>query len=200
MRNAPRKGQGILQEGRAVSRRGKNAGLMHADESVAYKLRDTYRTITRAFHAESETLHAGADISVWIFLRSFLKEEWLTQKELAHRLGLMQPGASAALKQLEGRGLLTKITDPEDRRKVRISLTAKSRELTKELMPTAAKVLKQAMTGFSKQEAALLFEMLDRIKANFDTATGTGAGKPGNTGVAKVSRAARGDGTKSGAR
>jgi len=184
-------GNGSNPKTRGAPRKNMDVVRMHADEGIAYHLRDTYRTIARAFQVEGESLDVDTDIGVWIFLRSFLREEGLTLKELTARMGLMQPGASAALKQMEHRGLVTKIIDPEDRRKVRIFLTPKSRELLNALMPTAAKVLQQALSGFSKQELSSLFEFLDRIRANFAVGTEMGAGKPGTIGVAKATRASR---------
>lgn len=146
-----------------------------AEESIAYHLRDTYRALARVFQVETERV--GVDMGVWMFLRSLWQEDGLTQKELTERAGLMQPSTSAALKQMERRGLVRQTVDAEDRRKVRIFLTPKSRALLEKLIPTAAKVRRQAMSDFSKEEVALLLEMLRRIRANLFAADGNGAQK-----------------------
>ncbi len=149
---------------RRRSNDGKGAVPPHADESIAYHLRDTYRALARVFQVETERF--GVDMGVWMFLRSLWQEDGLTQKELTERAGLMQPSTSAALTQMERRGLVRQTVDTEDRRKVRIFLTPKSRALLEKLIPTAARVRRQAVSDFSKREVALLLEMLRRIRVN----------------------------------
>lgn len=173
---------------RQVRRRsndGEGAVPPHADESIAYHLRDTYRALARVFQVETQRL--GVDMGVWMFLRSLWQEDGLTQKELTERAGLMQPSTSAALRQMERRGLVTQTVDTKDRRKVRIFLTPKSRALLEKLIPTAAKVRRQAVSDFSKQEVALLLEMLSRIRVNLLAADNTGVQKL-RTGRANASR------------
>ena len=72
----------------------------------------------------------------------------------------MQPGTSAALKQMEHRGLVKPTTDPKDRRSVRVFLTPKSRTLLDKLIPIAAKVRDQATSDFSEREDA--FDKLNK--------------------------------------
>ena len=133
-------------------------------DSIAYELRDTYRALARAFQVETERY--GISMGMWMFLRALRQQDGLTQKELIQSAGLMQPGTSAALKQMERRGLVTQTADSEDRRKVRIYLTPRSRALLDRLVPIAAKVRSKATSDFTGKELALLIEMLDRIRTN----------------------------------
>lgn len=89
-------------------------------------------------------------------------------QDLIASAGLMQPGTSAALKQMERRGLVKHVTDAEDRRKVRVLLRQKSRSLLAKLLPVAAKVRDQATSDFSEQEVALLRDLLGRIRSNVE--------------------------------
>ena len=140
-------------------------------DSIAYELRDTYRAVARAFQAEAEQF--GVSMGMWMFLRALRVQDGLTQKELTNSAGLMQPGTSAALKQMERLGLIRQEEDKDDRRKVRIYLTPKSRRLLRQLVPISSKVRTQATSDFTKKEVILLINLLGRIKANI-----AGAPKP----------------------
>ncbi len=137
-------------------------------DNIAYELRDTYRAIARAFQAEAERF--GVSMGMWMFLRALRQQDGLTQKELINSAGLMQPGTSAALKQMERLGLIRQESDKDDRRKVRIYLTPKSRVLLRKLVPISSKVRTQATSDFSKQEIVSLVNLLGRIKANIAVA------------------------------
>lgn len=135
-------------------------------ESVAYQLRDTYRAFVRAY--QNQTTRYDIPVGMWFFLRVLWREDGLTQKELVERAGLMQPSTSAALKQMERRGLIRQLNDAEDRRKVKIFLTPKALELRRKMIPIAVRIRDQAVIDFSKREVAMLQGMLGRLKSNLE--------------------------------
>jgi DNA-binding MarR family transcriptional regulator len=58
---------------------------------------------------------------------------------IAQRIGLTPPSVTALVDRLERRGFLTRERDPDDRRRMRIAITAKTRALTERVyLPLAA--------------------------------------------------------------
>lgn len=133
-------------------------------ESIAFLMRDTYGAFARSFQVE--LARSGLTMSMWFFLRALSKEDGLAQSQLMERAGLMQPATSAALKQMERKGLISRKDDPADRRMSRFYLTAKAKSLLKKLFPAAARVREKAVVDFTAQELDVLREMLKRMKAN----------------------------------
>jgi DNA-binding MarR family transcriptional regulator len=150
------------------SRRGKAA---HADphpwsDSIAYLLRDSYRVFARALQERIQA--EGIPIGSWPFLRHLWQQDGITQSELTKAVGLMQPNTVAALRQLARRGWVKQTRDADDKRKIRIHLTPKGRELFYRAFPLALQARDQALADFSKEEIATLRSLLKRITKNLD--------------------------------
>lgn len=135
-------------------------------DSVAYLLRNAYRVFARALQEriQAERIPIGS----WPFLRHLWQQDGITQKELTRAVGLMQPNTNAALKQLARRGWVTQTHDADDKRKIRIHLTPKGRELFYRAFPLALQAREQALVDFSEQEVATLRSLLKRITKNLD--------------------------------
>jgi MarR family transcriptional regulator, organic hydroperoxide resistance regulator len=135
-------------------------------DSVAYLLRNAYRVFARALQERIQA--EGIPIGSWPFLRHLWQQDGITQKELTRAVGLMQPNTNAALKQLTRRGWVTQTHDSDDKRKIRIHLTPKGRQLFYRAFPLALRAREQALAGFSEQEVARLRSLLKRITKNLD--------------------------------
>ncbi len=94
----------------------------------------------------------GVSIGQWYFLRALWEEDGLTQRELSHRVGMMEPTTVTALNGMEKRGLVERIRNARDRRKMNIHLTDKGRSLREKLMPVEAEVNRLAVAGLSRSE------------------------------------------------
>jgi DNA-binding MarR family transcriptional regulator len=150
------------------SRRGRSA---HPDphpwsDSVAYLLRNSYRVFARALQERIQA--EGIPIGSWPFLRHLWQQDGITQSELTKAVGLMQPNTVAALKQLARRGWVKQTRDTDDKRKIRIHLTPKGRELFYRAFPLALQAREQALADFSKEEIATLRSLLKRFMKNLD--------------------------------
>lgn len=99
-----------------------------------------------------------------------------TQRDLARFAKVEQPPMAQMLARMERDGLIARTTDPEDGRSSRITLT----DMAEARLPEAIAVLHQgnreALEGFSEDEAALLVSFLMRLIANLDHI----ANRPGN--------------------
>jgi DNA-binding MarR family transcriptional regulator len=136
------------------------------EASVGYQVRMTHRALQRRLQALIQP--HGVTLGMWYFLRALWREDGLTQRELSRRIGLMEPTTLGAILAMEKAGLIRRVRNRADRRKVNVFLTAKGRKLRDRLMPLAVQVVTEAVAGFSPQEVRLLLDMLGRVQGNLE--------------------------------
>ena len=135
-----------------------------AQSSVGFQVRMTHRAMQRAL--QTKISPAGATLGTWYFLRALWDEDGLTQRELADRTGTMEPTTMSAIQIMEEKGLVHRVRNEKDRRKMNVHLTEKGRALEAQLLPQAATVVDTAVKGFSEREVSLLLELLRGIQTN----------------------------------
>jgi DNA-binding MarR family transcriptional regulator len=133
-------------------------------QSLGYLVRDTYRSFTREL--EARISEAGVSIGQWYFLRALWEEDGLTQRELSRRVRMMEPTTVTAVNAMERRGLVRRDRDSKDKRKIRVLLTPKGRDLQSRLLPCAKSVNEMAAAGLSENEVATLRHLLERVRRN----------------------------------
>jgi MarR family transcriptional regulator, organic hydroperoxide resistance regulator len=102
-------------------------------------------------------------------LRNLWVENGLTQAELSRRVGVEMASSTAILDSLEAEGLITRLRNATDRRKINVFLTPAGAALEKPLMACAADANKQARRGLTDAQLATVFEHVGRIIENFKT-------------------------------
>jgi MarR family transcriptional regulator, organic hydroperoxide resistance regulator len=139
-----------------------------ASESIGYLMRITLRGIRSMLRANLRK--EGIDLGIWFYLRVLWEEDGITQKVLTQRVGDAQPSSVKALRALEQSGLVTLERDADDKRKMRISLTAKGRGLKRKLLHSAVHINEEvALAGFKREETLQLRAFLRRIRENVAT-------------------------------
>jgi DNA-binding MarR family transcriptional regulator len=141
-----------------------DTGHARPADSVSQLLRYTHRAFMRTL--EARIAAHGLAVSTWFLLRVLWEEDGLTQAELGERVGIVGPTAVAAMRRLLQDGLALRKPDRDDKRKLRIFLTAKGRELEAVLLPEAAAAIQRATDGLRPQEIAELKRVLRRIALN----------------------------------
>ncbi len=155
--------------GKAASKdRGRYAHL-RLEETVGFLLSDTVRTMTRTFSAR--IARHGVGMGIFQFLRVLWEDDGLTQVELAERTRVRGASAAGALHQLERRGFVRRRADAHDRRKVRVLLTPKGRQLYDLVMPDIEATNHAMLLGFSGAEQRILKGMLHRMRRNLADAS-----------------------------
>jgi DNA-binding MarR family transcriptional regulator len=130
--------------------------VMHRFRSRQFQaLRDGAHDIT---HMEAKVMgffshHPGATLS-----------------DLVVHSGRDKAQLAKLVKGLRERGLLAAEADAEDRRSVRLSLSASGRAAQQAVRAEGRTLNAQALAGLSAQEQAQLVELLGRVKANLDAA------------------------------
>src|SRR5271170_7005015 len=125
------------------SSRAKSAGYDRTAEfpprlSSGYLVRDAHRAFERLL--ERRIAAYGVTRGQWYFLRVLWNADGLSQRELSARVGMMEPTTVIALRSMEGSGLIRRVRGDDDRRKVRVFLTAKAKRLRGTLLGVARRV------------------------------------------------------------
>lgn len=143
--------------------------ILPPSRSVGYLVRQTHRAFTRALQARIAP--RGVSIGMWFFLRALWQEDGISQRELSHRVGMMEPTTASALTNMERKGLVRRVRNRSDRRIVNVFLTERGRALRRELLPLAAEVNEAALRGVSVNEVAQLRALLAKVRTRLDADT-----------------------------
>ena len=137
---------------------------MSAEQSLGYQIRYAYRLFVKALADElgPHRITTGQ----WSALRVLWQEEGLSQVELAHRMMVEKASLTAVLKAMASEGLITRVRNTADRRKVNIYLTASGRRLRSKILPLIGKINKRAARRLSSAEMHQLHVLLARVMSN----------------------------------
>ncbi|WP_153100612.1 MarR family winged helix-turn-helix transcriptional regulator [Paraburkholderia hayleyella] len=96
----------------------------------------------------------------------------LLAAELAREYGINASAVTRMIDRLEKRGLLTRLRCSDDRRVVRLALTAEGQAIAERMPPIFISVLDKLLSGFTPEEVGFLKSMLRRALLNSGEATG----------------------------
>jgi DNA-binding MarR family transcriptional regulator len=134
--------------------------------SSGYLVRDAHRAFQRLL--ERRIAAYGVTRGQWYFLRVLWNADGLSQRELSARVGMMEPTTVIALRGMEGSGLIRRVRGDDDRRKVRVFLTAKAKRLRNELLTVARSITEEAEQSVGLRELAAFRRVITRMTANLD--------------------------------
>jgi MarR family transcriptional regulator, organic hydroperoxide resistance regulator len=134
--------------------------------SSGYLVRDAHRAFQRLL--ERRIAPYGVTRGQWYFLRVLWTADRLSQRELSARVGMMEPTTVIALRSMEKAGLIRRVRSGDDRRKVRVLLTAKARRLRNELLGVARTITEEAEEGIPARDLASFRRIVARMTENLD--------------------------------
>ena len=102
----------------------------------------------------------------WAILQQLAEIDGLSQVELAAILEKDRPNVTRILDVMEGKGLVTRKADPNDRRKHLIYITKAGRELKEKITPISISVREEAFKGISSEDLDKLRELMIHITTN----------------------------------
>ena len=132
------------------------------DRSVGYQIRATHRLVQRALQARIEP--HGVSLGMWYYLRVLWDRDGLTQRELSRSIATMEPTTLSAIAAMEKEGLVRRVRNAEDKRKINVFLTRKGRALETLLLPLAIEVVETATRSLTGREEDMLLGMLHAIQ------------------------------------
>lgn len=149
----------------------KTKPLPRADEfpprlSFGYLVRDAHRAFQRLL--ERRIAPYGVTRGQWYFLRVLWTHDGLSQRELSARVGMMELTTVIALRSMEKAGLIQRQRSDDDRRKVRVLLTAKAKRLRNELLALARGITDESEDGIAAHDLAAFRRVITRMTANLD--------------------------------
>ena len=154
-----------------LSPKARRAGTGHAaafppQQSSGYLVRDAHRAFQRLL--ERRIAPYGVTRGQWYFLRVLWNTDGLSQRELSARVGMLEPTTVIALRSMERTGLIRRRRGEDDRRKVRVFLTAKAKRLRNELLGVARRITDEAEQGIAARELVMFRRVITRMTANLD--------------------------------
>ncbi|SUX27965.1 Salmolysin [Cedecea davisae] len=89
-----------------------------------------------------------------------------SQIQLAKAIGIEQPSLVRTLDQLEEKGLISRKTCANDRRAKRIKLTEQAAPIIEQMESVINETRGEILTGISREEQALLINLISRLEQN----------------------------------
>ncbi len=90
----------------------------------------------------------------------------VTQSDLGKRLVVTRASVTSVLDRLEGKGLVTRVDVPEDRRIYHVVLTEKGGALVDEVEPLYREKIGETMEGLSERDCRDLIAVLERVRSH----------------------------------
>jgi len=154
-----------------LSPKAKPAGRRPAVEfpprlSSGYLVRDAHRAFQRLL--ERRIAPYGVTRGQWYFLRVLWNADGLSQRELSARVGMMEPTTVIALRTMERSDLIRRVRSGDDRRKMRVFLTAKAKRLRNELLAVARTITDEAEQGIAAPDLTAFRRVIALMTANLD--------------------------------
>lgn len=149
---------------------GSDAPILARERSLGYLVNHLARLLARALH--DQIAPHGVVPGQFAQLLALYERDGLTQRELCEVVRIEQPTMAATLKRMERDGLIERVPDPEDGRRVRIVLTEHARALEVDLAAAARRVNAAAAEGISAEEVETFLSVVTRLVGNLEPLVG----------------------------
>ncbi|MFV1875511.1 homoprotocatechuate degradation operon regulator HpaR [Nioella sp.] len=146
--------------------------MTRSDPSNRPEIRRTSRSLPIALLRARETVmgpiremlaQSGINEQKWRVLRVLDEEGPMEQTALAARACLLLSSLTRILKTMEGEGLLTRASDPGDRRKSIVSVTDKGRGLIRTHLPQAEALFAALTARYGAERMEELLDLLEEL-------------------------------------
>ncbi len=141
----------------------RDAAAVDDAKAILNRVRQLVRVL-RAFDKQAQT-RFGLGAAQMFILHVLQHHEELSMNELAEHTATDQSSVSLAAGKLVTEGYVRRDVSEEDRRQVRLSLTAKGRALVKRSPPAAQERIMESVKGMRRSERAQLMALLDKLMA-----------------------------------
>ncbi|MEM9453357.1 MAG: MarR family transcriptional regulator [Myxococcota bacterium] len=132
-------------------------GALRLDRQLCFALYAATRAMTQAYHPALDAL--GLTYPQYLVLLVLWEEDDLMVKELGAQLMLDSGTLTPLLKRLEAAGIVSRRRDPDDERRLRVTLTAHGRRLRAKA-PSVYRCVAERLADQSPRELAKLREQL----------------------------------------
>lgn len=110
----------------------------------------------------------GLSPQQWRVLRALVEVDELDATEIAVRCALLMPSLSRILQNLEGRGLIKRMTSSADQRRSLVSISDSGRALFEKIAPLSEERYRTITEKFGYGKLELLYDLLDELIEKID--------------------------------
>lgn len=155
----------------AITTSGQGAALV-LDEFLPYRVARLATALSRGLAAQYE---AGYDISVaeWRVLVHLTQQSEISVRDIFNRVDMDRARVTRAVQRLADRGYVSKLVNPDDRRLVKLGLTAAGQALADELSALAAAFEADILAALPDRSRAGLLSQFDAIENAIADRAGT---------------------------
>jgi MarR family transcriptional regulator for hemolysin len=146
------------------------------ENSVGYWICTTSHAIRRAL--SNRLAQERMTLRQWEVLACLSQRQNSSQAEIAECLGIEPHTLTGIISRMERDGWVKRVASSTDRRRYFILPTERGHEVWTRAVEWCREVRSQALTGFSADEARLMKEFCERIRANLDDDTCAPCPKP----------------------
>jgi DNA-binding MarR family transcriptional regulator len=139
------------------------SGITELDERIPFLLAQLGAHVSSDFQRRLAPI--GADPRTYAVLLALASADGQSQRQLSERLGIHRNAMVTVIDNLEQRGLAKRLTHPDDRRAVAVTLTAKARRLLPALHDQGRDLEDEITAPLSSTERATLRRLLQRVAA-----------------------------------
>jgi len=104
----------------------------------------------------------------WRIVRALLQTGPLEPREIVVVCGISSPSLAGVLARMEELGLVARARLDHDQRRVKVSLTARSRSLIRQMAPRIEKTYQAMEQQIGPELVRQMYELLDRLNARLD--------------------------------
>ncbi|MDE1862813.1 MAG: MarR family transcriptional regulator [Thaumarchaeota archaeon] len=135
------------------------------ENSVGFLVNNTAKSFQKILDMELRK-KVGVTIGQWRVVVALVRENGLTQTEIAEKVGIEGATLVPLIDKMEHEGLLKRKPDLRDRRVNRIYLTSKADSLWKSMMACALNIRRISTKGISENELQDTMQTLRKISGN----------------------------------
>lgn len=132
------------------------------ERSIGFLVNDIGRLMRREFNRR--TAARELSLAQWRVLATLSRQEGVNQVCLADRLEIQPMTLARQLDRLEAAGLVVRRQDMQDRRAMRLYLTAAAQPLVAEMRTVAARIWDEVLHDFDAAEREVLIDSLRGVK------------------------------------
>ncbi|WP_051111795.1 MarR family winged helix-turn-helix transcriptional regulator [Sciscionella marina] len=133
---------------------------------LGYEVNHAARLLANALRERIESL--GVVPGQFAQLLALYETDGLTQAQLCERVEIEQPTMANTLARMQRDGLITRVPDPQDRRRSLVMLTSRARDLEPDLVAAAREVIALATQGLTDQQVETFMTTIATVIANLD--------------------------------
>ncbi|WP_292961931.1 MarR family winged helix-turn-helix transcriptional regulator [Novosphingobium sp. UBA1939] len=140
------------------------------ESSVAFQIRRAHLAFDRLL--SMRLARHGIKSGYYNYLRALWIKDRVTQRDLSDATRVTETTTVALLKGMDGEGLIERVRDSVDKRKILVTLTPLGRSLEPEILPHAAELNEIATRGIDAAEIRTFIKVARKIAANLEKAFG----------------------------